>query len=59
MPEQTSSNAKQELSVMPWFIPAGDDGLGKDCIMVAIMNGPDIQSISLHLAARPRPVKEK
>jgi hypothetical protein len=53
MPEQATTNSKQELAVMPWYITAGDDGLRKDCIMVAVMNGPEIQSISLHLAMMP------
>jgi hypothetical protein len=43
----------QELSVMPWYITAGEDGLKKDCIMVAVMNGHEIQSISLHLSGKP------
>jgi hypothetical protein len=53
MPEQTSANTRHDLAVMPWYISAGDDGLRKDCIMVAVMNGSEIQSISLHLAAQP------
>ena len=53
MPEQTAANTRHELAVMPWYISAGDDGLRKDCIMVAVMNGPEIESISLHLAAQP------
>lgn len=53
MPEQT--NAKPELAIKPWYVAAGDDGLHKDCIMVAVMNGNDLQSISLHLAAQPDP----
>ncbi|SFS17732.1 hypothetical protein SAMN05421771_3244 [Granulicella pectinivorans] len=53
MPDHTSANSKPEQAVMPWYIAAGDDGLHKDCIMVAVMNGPEIQTISLHLAALP------
>lgn len=53
MPEHTSAHSGPELAIKPWYIAAGDDGLNKDCIMVAIMNGLEIQSISLHLAAQP------
>lgn len=47
------SQKQQEMQVMPWFIPAGDDGLKLDCIMVAVMDGDEIRSISLHLAGAP------
>ena len=43
---------KTEIEVMPWFISAADDGLKKDCIMVAMMQGTEIQSISLHVAEK-------
>ncbi len=41
-----------EIYVMPWHITAApdEDGLTKDCILVATMNGNEIQTISLHLA---------
>jgi hypothetical protein len=43
---------RNEIYVMPWHITAApdDDGLTKDCILVATMNGTEIQTISLHLA---------
>jgi hypothetical protein len=53
MTEQPQQKRKHDIDVMPWYICAGDDGLKKDCIMVAVMNGAEIDSISLHLAGKP------
>lgn len=39
---------------MPWFIGAGDDGVTKDCILVAVMDGLEMLSISLHVAGEPK-----
>ena len=52
MGSQQSGTRKQEVEIMPWFISAADDGLKKDCIMVAMMSGSEIQSISLHVAEK-------
>ena len=52
MGSQQSGIRKQEVEIMPWFISAADDGLKKDCIMVAMMCGSEIQSISLHVAEK-------
>jgi hypothetical protein len=53
MPEPSTPSRISEIAVMPWYISAGEDGLKKDCIMVAVMNGSEIRSISLHLAGAP------
>lgn len=44
---------RQDVDLMPWYISAGDDGVTKDCILVAVMDGAEIRSISLHIAGKP------
>ena len=41
------------VHIMPWQIEAGD-GLAKRCILVAVMNGGEMQSVSLHVAEQPK-----
>ena len=41
---------EEKVDVMPWYIAAGNDGLQKDAILVAVMDGKEIVSISLHVA---------
>lgn len=41
---------KGQESIMPWVIEAADDGLTKDCVLVAKMNGGDMLSVSLYVA---------
>lgn len=41
---------------MPWHIPAGDDGLLRDAILVAKMDGEEMLTISLHVATSPTQV---
>ena len=52
MPNHELTTRKSDIEVMPWFITAANDGLKKDCIMVAVMNGREIHSISLHIAEK-------
>lgn len=52
MQEQTHT-LRNGVNVMPWQIEAGD-GLAKRCILVAVMNGNEMQSISLHVAEQPQ-----
>lgn len=40
---------------MPWHIAAGKDGLLRDAILVAKMDGSEMLSISLHVATTARP----
>lgn len=43
------------FNLMPWHIKAGEDGLLRDSILVATMNGNEILTISLHVASVPLP----
>ncbi len=45
-----SKTQEIKVDVMPWYIPAGNDGLQKDAILVAVMDGKEMVSISLHVA---------
>jgi hypothetical protein len=44
---------EESVDVMPWYITAGADGLQKDAILVAVMDGDQMVSISLHVAHQP------
>ena len=44
---------EDSVDVMPWYITAGADGLQKDAILVAVMDGNEMVSISLHVAHQP------
>ncbi len=44
---------EDSVDVMPWYITAGSDGLQKDAILVAVMDGNEMVSISLHVAHQP------
>ena len=50
MPERTHT-IRQGINLMPWKIDP-DDGLNQTCILVAVMNGSEMQSVSLHVADR-------
>ena len=40
--------SRDDINVMPWYIKAGPDGLKKDAILVATMDGNNMLTISLH-----------
>lgn len=40
---------KGQTNLLPWLIKAGDDGITKDCVLVAKMSGNDMQSVSLYV----------
>ena len=48
-----TSLREESVDVMPWYITAGPDGLQKDAILVAVMEGNEMVSISLHVAHQP------
>ena len=59
MPEDGPMQAhthRDGINLMPWHIPAGDDGLLRDSILVATMDGNEMLTISLHVAAGPNPL---
>ena len=44
---------RDDQHVMPWHIAAGQDGLLRDAILVATMDGEQMLTISLHVATVP------
>ena len=48
---------RDDQHVMPWHIAAGDDGLLRDAILVATMDGEKMLTISLHVATIPAEVE--
>jgi hypothetical protein len=53
MSQQTHTE-RADLNLMPWHIRAAEyDNLTADCILVAVMDGNEIQTISLHVAEKP------
>ncbi len=48
---------RDDEHVMPWHIAAGDDGLLRDAILVATMDGEEMVKISLHVATTPAEVE--
>ncbi len=44
---------RDDQHVMPWHIAAGNDGLLRDAILVATMDGEEMLTISLHVATTP------
>lgn len=44
---------RADRHMMPWLIPAVNDGPVKDCVLVASMQGNEMVSISLHVADAP------
>lgn len=44
---------RDDQHCMPWHIAAGDDGLLRDAILVAKMDGEEMLTISLHVATAP------
>ena len=49
----TKMTQRDDQHVMPWHIAAGDDGLLRDAILVATMDGEEMLTISLHVATMP------
>lgn len=45
---------KTQKNLMPWLIEAGNDGLSKDCVLVASMVGAEMMGISLHVVEPPK-----
>lgn len=45
---------KTQKNLMPWLIEAGNDGLSKDCVLVASMVGAEMIAVSLHVVAEPK-----
>lgn len=52
-PERTHT-IRHGINLMPWQIEASD-GLSRPCILVAVMNGNEMQSVSLHISPEPQP----
>ena len=48
---------RDDQHVMPWHIAPGDDGLLRDAILVATMNGQEMLTISLHVATTPAEIE--
>ena len=51
--QQRTHTIRHGVNLMPWQILPGD-GLEKPCILVAVMNGNEMQSVSLHVAEQPK-----
>lgn len=47
--EQPTYTVRQNVTVMPWQIEPSED-LNRACILVAVMSGNEMQSVSLHVA---------
>ncbi len=52
-PMSDAKGRKKSADVLRWDIPAGDDGLRKDAILLAVLKGKEMVSVSLHMAERP------
>jgi hypothetical protein len=52
MHEQTHT-IRHGINLMPWQIEASE-GLDQPCILVAVMNGNEMQSVSLHISPEPQ-----
>jgi len=50
MREQTYT-IRHGIDLMPWQIKA-DESLSQSCILVAVMNGNEMQSVSLHISPK-------
>jgi hypothetical protein len=46
---QQADGHKEDAGVIQWCIAVGDDGLSVDCILVALLDGQEMQSVSLHV----------
>ncbi len=51
--QEHTHTIRRGVNLMPWQIEPGD-GLSKRCILVAVMNGNEMQSVSLHVAEQPK-----
>jgi hypothetical protein len=51
--QERTHTIRRGVNLMPWQIEAGD-GLNQRCILVAVMNGNEMQSVSLHVAEQPK-----
>jgi len=45
---------KSQKNLMPWLIEAADDGLSKDCVLVASMDGGEMVGVSLYVVEKPK-----
>ena len=48
--DQPTYTERDDEHIMPWHFRAGDEEIGKDCILVATMLGGEMQAISLHVS---------
>jgi hypothetical protein len=51
--QERTYTVRQDVHLMPWQIEPSE-GLSKTCILVATMNGNEMQAISLHVADPPK-----
>lgn len=51
MAEPQTMTLRDDRHLMPWVIPAADQAPAKTCVLVAVMEGNVMQSISLHVAS--------
>ena len=49
MEQQPTYTVRHNVHVMPWQIEPSED-LNRACILLAVMNGNEMQSVSLHVA---------
>ncbi len=49
MKNQQADGHREEGGFLQWCIPAGDDGIKADCILIAAMAGSEMQTVSLHV----------
>ena len=47
---QPTYTERDDEHIMPWHFRAGDEEIGKDCILVATMLGGEMQAVSLHVS---------
>ena len=51
--QERTHTIRRGINLMPWQIEP-KDGLDQPCILVAVMNGNEMQSVSLHVAPQPQ-----
>ena len=51
MAQQTPGNTNEPTRLLTWLVPAGDDGLLLDSIMLCEIAEGELQTISLRLAS--------
>ena len=52
--QKKSYTLRDDVSLMPWHIPQ-TDGMEQPCVLVAVMDGNEMQSVSLHVLQQPQP----